>query len=57
MYIVDSDEVEIIDCDPMGKEQLLGLLHALEAFGEVGAICCWPQSYTYRTKTMSYSCD
>ncbi|PWA47897.1 potassium channel, voltage-dependent, EAG/ELK/ERG, Ankyrin repeat-containing domain protein [Artemisia annua] len=32
---------------------LLGVLHRLDIFGEVGAICCRPQSYTYRTKIKS----
>ncbi|PWA53395.1 potassium channel, voltage-dependent, EAG/ELK/ERG, Ankyrin repeat-containing domain protein [Artemisia annua] len=51
-YIVNSGEVEIIDCDPMGKEHLLGVLHPPDIFGEVGAICCRLQSYIYRTKNM-----
>ncbi|KAJ9538244.1 hypothetical protein OSB04_030977 [Centaurea solstitialis] len=53
VYIIVSGEVEIIDCDPMEKEQVLGVLRAGEMFGEVGALCCRPQSYTYRTKILS----
>lgn len=53
VYIIVSGEVEIIECDSMEKEQVLGVLHSGDMFGEVGALCCRPQSYTYRTKTLS----
>ncbi|KAI3715701.1 hypothetical protein L6452_22687 [Arctium lappa] len=53
VYIIVSGEVEIIDCDPMEKEQVLGVLRSGDMFGEVGALCCRPQSYTYRTKILS----
>nr|XP_043623583.1 potassium channel AKT2/3 [Erigeron canadensis] len=53
VYIIVSGEVEIIECEAMEKEQVLGILHSDEMFGEVGALCCRPQSYTYRTKTLS----
>ncbi|KAI3803881.1 hypothetical protein L1987_32045 [Smallanthus sonchifolius] len=53
VYIIVSGEVEIIECDPVEKEQVLGVLHACDIFGEVGALCCRPQSYIYRTKTLS----
>lgn len=53
VYIIVSGEVEIIECDPMEKEQVLGVLRSGDMFGEVGALCCRPQSYTYRTKTLS----
>ncbi|KAJ0681783.1 putative cyclic nucleotide-binding domain, potassium channel, voltage-dependent, EAG/ELK/ERG [Helianthus annuus] len=53
VYIIVSGEVEIIECNPMEKEQVLGVLRTFDMFGEVGALCCRPQSYTYRTKTLS----
>lgn len=53
VYIIVSGEVEIIECDATEKEQVLGLLHSGDMFGEVGALCCRPQCYTYRTKTLS----
>nr|XP_043639881.1 potassium channel AKT2/3-like [Erigeron canadensis] len=53
VYIIVSGEVEIIECEAMEKEQVLGILHSDEMFGEVGALCCRPQSYIYRTKTLS----
>lgn len=52
VYIIVSGEVEIIDCE-MEKEQLVGILQSGDMFGEVGALCCKPQHYTYRTKTLS----
>ncbi|XP_024980236.1 potassium channel AKT2/3 [Cynara cardunculus var. scolymus] len=53
VYIIVSGEVEIIECDPMEKEQVLGVLRSGDMFGEVGALCCRPQSFTYRTKILS----
>lgn len=52
VYIIVSGEVEIIICE-MEKEQVLGTLHSGDMFGEVGGLCCRPQSYTFRTKTLS----
>ncbi|PWA93437.1 potassium transport 2/3 [Artemisia annua] len=52
VYIIVSGEVEIIECYPPEKEQVLGVLHSVDMFGEVGALCCRPQSYTYRTKSL-----
>jgi len=52
LYIIVSGEVEIIDI-VMEKEKTLGTLHTRDMFGEVGALCCRPQSYTYRTKTLT----
>ncbi|KAJ0743843.1 putative cyclic nucleotide-binding domain, potassium channel, voltage-dependent, EAG/ELK/ERG [Helianthus annuus] len=53
VYIIVSGEVEIIECDSMEKEQVVGVLRTCDIFGEVGALCCRPQSYIYRTKTLS----
>ncbi|KAL6184102.1 hypothetical protein ACLB2K_045506 [Fragaria x ananassa] len=60
IYIIVSGEVEIIDCE-MDKELVVGTLKSGDMFGEVGALCCRevgalccrPQSFTYRTKTLS----
>ncbi|KAK7412047.1 hypothetical protein VNO78_03493 [Psophocarpus tetragonolobus] len=52
VYIIVSGEVEIIEND-MEKEKILGTLHTGDMFGEVGALCCRPQSFTYRTKTLT----
>lgn len=52
VYIVVSGEVEIIDHCELEKEQVLGTLVSGDIFGEVGALCCRPQSYTFRTKTL-----
>ncbi|KAF7803622.1 potassium channel AKT2/3 isoform X1 [Senna tora] len=52
VYIIVSGEVEIIDCE-MEKEKVLGTLLAGDMFGEVGALCCKPQSFTFRTKTLT----
>ncbi|KAK7246870.1 hypothetical protein RIF29_41740 [Crotalaria pallida] len=52
VYIIVSGEVEIIDC-VMEKERILGTLHTGDMFGEFGALCCKPQSYTFRTKTLT----
>ncbi|RDX61107.1 Potassium channel AKT2/3, partial [Mucuna pruriens] len=52
VYIIVSGEVEIID-SVMEKEKILGTLHTGDMFGEVGALCCRPQSFTYRTKTLT----
>lgn len=52
VYIVVSGEVEIIDCE-MDREQVVGTLESAHVFGEFGALCCRPQAFTYRTKTLS----
>lgn len=52
VYIIVSGEVEIIDCE-MEKEIVVGTLQTGDMFGEVGALCCRPQIFTYRTKTLS----
>lgn len=52
VYILVSGEVEIID-SVIEKERILGTLTTGDMFGEVGALCCRPQSFTYRTKTLT----
>ncbi|KAL4363831.1 hypothetical protein GQ457_04G008660 [Hibiscus cannabinus] len=52
VYIIVSGEVEIIDCE-MEKEMVIGTLHSGDIFGEIGALCCRPQRFTFRTKTLS----
>ncbi|KAL1336370.1 hypothetical protein HN51_030742 [Arachis hypogaea] len=52
VYIIVSGEVEFIDC-VMEKERVLGTLQTGDMFGEVGALCCRPQSFTFRTKTLT----
>ncbi|KAF3456172.1 hypothetical protein FNV43_RR00822 [Rhamnella rubrinervis] len=48
-----SGEVEIIDCETE-KELVVGTLQSGDMFGEVGALCYSPQSYTYRIRTMIF---
>ncbi|PHU00861.1 Potassium channel AKT2/3 [Capsicum chinense] len=52
VYIIVSGEVEMIDSE-MENEQIVWTLRSGDIFGEVGAFCCRPQSYTYRTRTLS----
>ncbi|KGN57590.1 potassium channel AKT2/3 isoform X1 [Cucumis sativus] len=52
VYIIVSGEIEIIDCE-MDVERIVGTLHCGSMFGEVGALCCKNQSFTYRTRTLS----
>ena len=52
VYIIVSGEVEIID-SVTEKERILGTLQTGDMFGEVGALCCRPQSFTFRTKTLT----
>ncbi|XP_043704979.1 potassium channel AKT2/3 isoform X2 [Telopea speciosissima] len=52
VYVVVSGEVEIIDCG-MEEERIMGTLRTGDIFGEVGALCLRPQSFTFRTKTLS----
>lgn len=52
VYIIVSGEVEVID-SIIEKERILGTLTIGDMFGEVGALCCRPQNFTYRTKTLT----
>nr|BAA84085.1 potassium channel [Nicotiana paniculata] len=52
VYIIVSGEVEMIECE-MENEQVCWTFKSGDMLGEVGAFCCRPQSYTYRTKTLS----
>ncbi|KAL0873592.1 hypothetical protein Bca101_023297 [Brassica carinata] len=52
VYIIVSGEVEIIDSE-MEIDSVLGTLRCGDIFGEVGALCCRPQSYTFQTKSLS----
>lgn len=54
VYIIVSGEVELIDHAEIDqKEEVVGMLQSGDMFGEIGALCCKPQSVTYRTKTLS----
>lgn len=52
VYVIVSGEVEMIDSENE-KERVVGALQSGDIFGEVGALCCRPQDYTYRTKSLS----
>ncbi|KAL3538538.1 hypothetical protein ACH5RR_001904 [Cinchona calisaya] len=52
IYVIVSGEVEIITCE-MEKERVIWTLKSGDMFGEVGAFCCRPQCFTYRTKILS----
>ncbi|CAO2828382.1 unnamed protein product [Amaranthus hypochondriacus] len=52
IYIIVSGEVEMIDYENE-KEIVVGTLFAGDIFGEVAALCCTPQSFTFRTKTLT----
>ncbi|KAF8114960.1 hypothetical protein N665_0030s0009 [Sinapis alba] len=52
VYIIVSGEVEIIDSE-IERDRVLGTLRCGDIFGEVGALCCRPQSYTFQTKSLS----
>ncbi|CAA0839013.1 Potassium channel AKT2/3 [Striga hermonthica] len=52
IYIIVSGEVEMIECE-MEREKVVWGFKLGDVFGEVGAFCSTPQSYTYRTKTLS----
>ncbi|KAL8535985.1 hypothetical protein ACS0TY_011575 [Phlomoides rotata] len=52
IYIIVSGEVEMVDCDTE-RERVVGAFTSGGIFGEVGAICCTPQGFTYRTRTLS----
>lgn len=53
VYIIVSGEVEMIDCEMAEKERIVWGFHSGDIFGEVGAFCSMPQSFTFRTKTLS----
>ncbi|KAJ4880863.1 Potassium channel AKT2/3 [Raphanus sativus] len=53
VYIIVSGEVEIIDSEIDERDRVLGTLRCGDIFGEVGALCCRPQSYTFQTKSLS----
>lgn len=50
--VVVSGKVEIVYCDNE-KEEVVGDLSMGDIFGEISALCNRPQSYTFRTKTLS----
>lgn len=52
LYIIVSGEVEMIESE-MENEPTVWTFKSGDMIGEVGALCCRPQSYTYRTKTLS----
>ncbi|CAK9318111.1 unnamed protein product [Citrullus colocynthis] len=52
VYIIVSGEIEIIDCE-MDVERIVGTLQCGSMFGEVAALCCKNQNFTYRTRTLS----
>ncbi|CAN4108107.1 unnamed protein product [Withania somnifera] len=52
LYIIVSGEVEMLESE-MENEQIVWTFKSGDMIGEVGAFCCRPQSYTYRTKTLS----
>lgn len=53
VYIVVSGEVEIIECEMEKEEAVVGTLQCGDMFGETGALCCQPQRFTFRTKSLS----
>lgn len=52
VYIIVSGEVEMIECEMEG-EKVVWAFRSGDIFGEVGAFCSTPQSFTFRTKTLS----
>lgn len=52
VYIVVSGEVEIVYSNEEG-EQVVGVLSTGDIFGEASALCDRPQSFTFRTRTLS----
>ncbi|CAN0858456.1 Potassium channel AKT2/3 [Linum grandiflorum] len=52
LYIIASGEVEMIDCD-FDKELVVGRSRSAEMFGVVGSLCRRPQSFIFRTMTIS----
>ncbi|XP_047315091.1 potassium channel AKT2/3 isoform X2 [Impatiens glandulifera] len=53
VYIIVSGEIEMIESDQTEKEIVVGTFHSGDIFGEVGALCCKPVCFTYRTKTLT----
>ncbi|KAK6156985.1 hypothetical protein DH2020_011233 [Rehmannia glutinosa] len=53
VYIIVSGEVEMIDCEMENEKVVWAFNNSGDMFGEVGAFCSTPQSFTYRTKTLS----
>lgn len=52
IYIIVSGEVEMIECG-IEREKVVWAFKSGDMFGEVGAFCSAPRSFTYRTKTLS----
>ncbi|KAK9714067.1 hypothetical protein RND81_06G069500 [Saponaria officinalis] len=52
IYIIASGDVEIIDYENE-REIVIGSLKAGDIFGEIAALCSTPQTYTFRTKTLT----
>ncbi|KAL6515181.1 RAC-beta serine/threonine-protein kinase [Orobanche hederae] len=52
IYIIVSGEVEMIECE-IEREKVVWAFKSGDMFGEVGAFCSTPRSFTYRTKTLS----
>ncbi|XP_038989420.1 potassium channel AKT2-like [Phoenix dactylifera] len=52
VYVVVSGKLEIVYCDNK-KEEVVGDLSTGDIFGEISALCNRPQSFTFRTKTLS----
>lgn len=53
VYIIVSGEVDVIDTETKDNEKYVWTLNPGDMFGEVSAFCRSPQSFTYRTKTLS----
>ncbi|KAG6651907.1 potassium channel AKT2/3-like [Carya illinoinensis] len=53
IYIIVSGEVEILECEKDQRERVIATLQSKDIFGEFGALCCTPQRFNYRTKTLS----
>ncbi|KAL7119567.1 hypothetical protein ACP275_02G070600 [Erythranthe tilingii] len=53
VYIIVSGEVEMIDSETNEGEKVVWCFRCGDMFGEVGAFCSMPQSFTYRTKTLT----
>ncbi|KAL6517728.1 hypothetical protein OROMI_033429 [Orobanche minor] len=52
IYIIVSGEVEMIESE-IEREKVIWAFKSGDMFGEVGAFCSTPRSFTYRTKTLS----
>lgn len=53
VYIIVSGQVDMIESSETGRERVVGTFRLGDMFGEVGALCCRPQKFTYRTKALS----